>query len=341
MTNIATFFPNPNDATSFYRGAGPFGALRKLDETINCQFISEVNWSALKFVDIMFLQRPWTPTYRRLAQVAKRNSIPLWIDFDDDLFNVPSWNPAHIHYSPQENQDSIRLILSLADVVTVTTPKLKELYAPYNDNIIVIPNAWDDYMFPWIKKETKEFNKLITWRGSNTHRKDLNLASAAAITLNKKYDFTWMFLGDSPWFADFMKPELLKLVPSMDIIDYFHFIKDVKPGIFIVPLKQCEFNESKSAIAFYEATYAGAITLAPTMSEWRLPGIINYEEKDGKSDFGEVLENLMQGQFDFWYLYEKAFEHIKNNFLLSNVNTQRIKIINDLIFNNLIGERNA
>jgi glycosyltransferase involved in cell wall biosynthesis len=331
MINIATFFPSPTDATSFYRGAGPLGHLRKMNRDINCYNVNEVNWAALKFMDIMFLQRPWTQTYKQLAEVAKKFGVPIWCDFDDDLLNVPTWNPAYKVFSKPEAQDAIKACLSMADVITVSTAKLKELYSSFNQNIIVIPNAFDDEVFEFSRKENSAFKQLIMWRGSPTHRQDLNLMSAGALSLSKKYKFSWMFLGDNPWFVDFMPKDLVQVIPAQDIIDYFGFIKKMSPGIFIVPLQKNEFNKSKSNCAYLEATYAGAVVLAPDLWEWRVPGVIHYkEDATGKSNLHEKLEEMMTGKIDFMAHWEQAYKHIKDNLLLSNVNMKRQSIVEGL-----------
>lgn len=328
MINIAAFYPCATDATSFYRGAGPFSMLRKLDPFIQVASYADVNWSVLRNCDLMFLQRPSTPTYRELAKTAKKNGLPLWVDYDDDLFNIPEWNPAYEIFKKPENQDTVLTALTLADIVTVSTPKLKEIYAPHNKNIVVIPNAFDDYVFSFSRKENMNFNKIVMWRGSKSHRKDLHSAKMPMIKLSHKWDFTWLFLGDEPRFIDDMNEKHTRTIGPMDIMGYFPFIKQVKPGIFIVPLENNVFNLSKSAIAAYEAVYAGAVVLAPDMPEWKIPGVINYQDCE---DFEKKLDAMMQGEVNLWEQYDRSYEHIKEHFLLSKINKQRLEIVKQLL----------
>ena len=89
MKNLAVLCPSNTDATSFYRGIGPLAEIRRERFNLALTFINDVNWSTLKLCDAAFLQRPFTSNHLKIAELVKRNQLPLWIDFDDDLFSVP------------------------------------------------------------------------------------------------------------------------------------------------------------------------------------------------------------------------------------------------------------
>jgi len=275
--------------------------------------------------DILFIERPVSQDYVIAAQAAKDFNVKLWIDFDDDLFSVPSWNPAHSFFSSKETKESIKKCLKIADIVTVATPKIKEVYENYTDNIIVVENAFNDYNFDF--KNIKTNSNKIYWRGSQTHRKDIidHSQSIVKASLENK-DWEWNFIGNNLWFiTEYIKN--CKEYQEMELIKYFKLIKQLGPQIYIVPLRFCNFNLSKSNCGWLEATYAGATTIAPDIQEFRRPGIVNYKDTD---DFYVKLCEMMNDKKELKRLHLESFEYIKDNLLLSKINNKRLSIIESI-----------
>lgn len=157
----------PNGACSYYRSNGVFPKI----ENINTAMIADVNWQSLSDTHIVVMERPSDINYYNAANMIKDFGVKLWVDFDDNFFCLPKWNQAKAHYDNDQNKGAIIKSLQLADVVTVTTQNLKNAYMKYNDNIKVIPNAFNDYNFKFEKKTDQK--KIIMWRGSATHQGDL------------------------------------------------------------------------------------------------------------------------------------------------------------------------
>jgi hypothetical protein len=158
---------------------------------------------------------------------------------------------------------------------------------------------------------------------------DLHLAAEACIDAAKEFPkVTWMFLGDAPWFADCMPDYAVRVAPSLDPMEYFQFIKQIKPTLSIVPLDDCVFNRSKSNCAWIEASWAGAATLAPAWPEWAKPGITNYQNKD---DFGAKLRCLLRENVQVHAARARtSWEHVEANLSLSKINERRLKIMEGL-----------
>ena len=309
----------PYGACSFYRS---FGVLPKLKvETIG---INDVSWQALMDTEILYFERPDNPAFLQAGQIAKDMNIKLWVDFDDNLFCVPNYNP-HAHYYNRAAQSNIIKNIQQADIVTVTTPALAEEFSTFYDKkIIVIPNAHNDYNFPL--KHNLSNKNIILWRGSATHRKDLLTYSRQIWDIAASSKWNWEFIGKELWYlTDGI--ERKNITPELNIPQYFKTIKNMQPAVYIVPLVKNKFNTAKSNCGWLEATFAGAVTLAPNMPEWQRPGITTYRNPE---DFGKKLEMLMA---DFELRkenYEKSFNYIKQNLLLSQINKQRQQIINNL-----------
>lgn len=324
---IHCLIPNPSDATAFYRSTG---ILSKLKHHIDCDFSFEnnVSWSTLAWNDILFCQRPWGKPFYSACVIAKNNNVPLWMDFDDYLLEVPEWNPAHKFFSSKQDKDYFVEMLKMANAITVTTEKLKSLFIKHNPNIFVIPNAFNDYMFKFESCFSK--NKKINWRGSSTHIEDLrSIILKIRDFQNKDESKEWVLsmIGEDPLkFKSLIK---FKHYPSVDPIEYFLLIKELNPAIQLVPLVVNDFNDSKSNIAWIEAIYSGAVTIAPKgLKEFNRPGVFLYEDED---DFLNILVSCLSSGDFLKETYDKGFEFIKENLMLSKINESRKKLIEALM----------
>lgn len=332
--NVLVNCPNPKDATSLYRGMGPLCELQRKNPEISLiTFVNEYSWMIFSMADVFFLQRPYASSHLEMVQMAKDNKVPVWVDYDDDLFTVPVSNPAYRVYANEEVRRTVARIISMADYVTVSTNFLKNQLergpAPLNKNIKVVPNALNERIFDYRTRPTGDRKKLIMWRGSTTHHKDLWHHLAPIVdSVNSDSTWTWLFQGDKPWFLFERLGENAIFADSIDPIQYFKQMHAMKPSTMVVPLHDCEFNRSKSNIAWLEAAFFGAMTIGPNWEEWQKPGCINYDSVD---NFAGILKRLRLGEWDPTVESEKAWAYIQENLFLSKVNSLRLQVIEELI----------
>jgi|WetSurMetagenome_2_1015567.scaffolds.fasta_scaffold00534_25 hypothetical protein len=315
-------------ACSYYRGLGVLQKLKHLSNNIKIEYDNNVSWPALNDVEIAFFQRPVYDTQLTALRMAKDMNIKVWVDFDDNLHETPKYNPFYkdlIFYNILRNmEESIRL----ADIVTVSTQTMEKYYKIYNKNIVVIPNAWNDYIYPFEKIEkTVDF---VFWRGSKTHRYDLWEYKDRIFSIAKKHDdWCWSWVGEETWFiSDFIKKCFA--MEEKDIITYFRFISENNFAINLILLKFNKFNEAKSNCSWLEGTYFGGATIAPNMPEFNMPGITLYNQNNYDS-LEYQIDKLMNNSTFRKENYEKSYEYIKENLLLSTVNKKRIEIVKSLM----------
>lgn len=329
--NIAAVVPLHTDATSWYRGCGPLASLRKHNKNISIQYLSQYNWAYVKHCDVFFMQRPFKDEHVQIFKMIKDNNRKVWLDYDDDLFSVGTDNPTAKTYNRSDIQRNVEYMLKNADRVSVSTSHLKQCYSKYNDKIKVINNALDDDLL--IHRNKKPRNNLVMWRGSPTHHRDvLSVAAAIESTSQLKKDWVFEFIGDNLWFlTDKMPHERTIVSDGLDIIDYHRHGVNVAPSIMMVPLENNLFNRSKSNIAWIEASFFGAATLCPGMSEmheWQVPGAVGYLDQN---DFFEKLNAMMAADPRMnESLAQKSFEYICDKLLLSKVNHERMEIVESL-----------
>jgi len=325
---IHCLIPNPPDATSLYRASGP---LSKLKHHIDCEFNfnTNVSWDSLAWSDILFAQRPWGKAFHKACQIAVNNDVPIWIDYDDYFLDVPHYNPHRKNFANFHDQKQMIEMIEMATVITVTTEKLKEKFSQHNENVFIVPNAFDDYMFNFEYKPSK--NKVVNWRGSATHSEDLKSVIAGIRNLqDSRLYLDWMFnfIGKD---VDVLKNQRIyfKQQSPLDPIEYFHYIQDLNPSIQLVPLIDNEFNHAKSNIGWLEGIYSGAVCIAPkVLKEFNRPGCLLYEDVD---DFEKILKTCMTDINLLEDFYKEGFEFIQENLLLSKVNKLRKQIVEQLM----------
>jgi len=125
--NLGVACGSAGDATNFYRATGPLGSLRKIANGLMTTQMREVHWAFLKGIDGVFVHRPFTPDHLALCRMVKNYRKPLWIDHDDNLFDIGLDNPVFQEYAKNSVKESIAEMLGLADVVSVSTEFLGEI----------------------------------------------------------------------------------------------------------------------------------------------------------------------------------------------------------------------
>lgn len=333
MIKILVSTPIDYDSTSFYRVWGVLHNLtRKMNGRLQLDNFKTTNytWAQLAGYKILFLHRPYSAQAYQLAGYCKTIGVKIWVDFDDNLFNLPPENRAYDNYD-LEVKKLMRSTLELADIVTVSTQPLKNFFAEalkVTAPIEVVPNALNDDLFKLPTAPNTQVN--YTWRGSETHAADIIDYLQEIYEAMSANNHLWHWLGYRPYMLmrHFMHPKLSYYKPS-DPIPYHTTLQSIAPWLMHVPLTDNALNHSKSNIAWIEATYAGGITLAPAWPEWLRPGVINYTTPE---QYKQHLINLPteQQHANHW---QQSADFINEHLLLSRVNEQRQDIIEKLLSN--------
>lgn len=308
----------PNDAMSWYRSLGPLSQLARhgLREGFTFAQLMPGNpsWANVYACDGIFMQRGHTPEALAWVKVAKSCGLKVWLDYDDDLLNLPPEHPAYHVFVGTRHY--VEQMLVAADVVSVSTPKLKESYDRYNKDIRVIPNAMDDYFVNAVEKPADMYDtKRLAWRGGFSHREDLELARS----LFTREDYRVVYFGHNPPWIRLKHDDMFAW---SDIPLYLLNLVRSAAGTLVVPLKNNLLNQAKSNCSWLEATWFGLATAhvhdGTPLPEFTRPGILSE---------AQLLE---ANQHTLWAAREASLKDIRENYLLSNVNRQRAEIIEQL-----------
>lgn len=321
--NILTYAPVVGDGTSFYRLAGVMPYLKKEYSDIKITDISSnkfIDWYNLVGADILLFQRPFNEQHYAAIKMARNMNIRVVIDYDDDLFNIPQENPVYLNF--ESYKETMKSICTIVDEIWVSTIAIKATVSLYNKNVVVIPNAHNDYLLPLNKK--KEFNletKKVAYRGGTTHEVDVySKVKEWSDIINNNQDFDFYFLGARFLFLESLCGDNYNAMVGMHIIDYFKFFCEINPNIFIYTLNDTQFNKAKSNISWIEATYAGASVIAPEfLPEFaNMPGVITYNKS-----MSTIFNNIKDPIARLRITNDISWKYIVENLLLSQVNNIR------------------
>lgn len=329
MIRVLTLAPAINDGTSFYRLGGVLPYLEKEYSDIHIKDISgkdDLDWSDYASYDVAVFQRPFIKKHLITINMLKLMGVKVIIDYDDDVLHLPIHNPYYQNY--KANEQTIKDIAKAADHIWLSTNGLKETFKEYNDNITVVPNAHNDYLFPVNNKISfNDKTKKVAYRGGTTHEVDVYSQLndwIEIINKNKKTEF--YFMGARFPYLESRCGDNYIIIPGTHILDYFRNFHKLNPNIFIYTLEDTVFNRGKSNISWIEATYAGAAVIAPEfLPEFIRPGISNFS-----GSLKEIFDKVKSDNNVLKLMNDLSWDYIKAKLLLSNVNQQRYNTIAEL-----------
>lgn len=282
------FIQANNFASGYYRVGMIAEWLKKKSSRIEVDYFKQGD-KAENFLyrmgesDIVVFQLQTSDIISESIKVLKAQGIPVVMDMDDDLLNVPEWNPSYFglgrrYISFFENElgekmdvqanfkklDNIKSILRSCSLITVTGKGLRNEYSKFN-KVKVIPNAID----PTVMKESqrsKDGKIRIFWQGSATHVADLNLIKPAVQQITKDHpNVQWVIWGS--FYKDFhdhmdIPKNRVEHHNTVGMEDYYKKLSKMTMDIGICPLLDHPYNHCKSAIKWEEYSMCGIPTVA-------------------------------------------------------------------------------
>lgn len=256
IKNTSMFFTSGDSSGCFlYRTKYPAEMLGK---SFHAGF--PVGHEETKICRVIQLQRATNEFFIENIPKAQSAGQKIIYDIDDNLFEIPSYNPAFRPYN-KKTLDVTRSIIRLCDAVTVSTVPLKDYFLEKRiaKNIYVIPNFM--HSIPKYRDNSSE-KIIIGYHGTNTHCGDFDakLVGALRKVLEKYENVEFVCVGYNP-IPDKNNPKI-RFIPFVPIDDFFDTIYNLKIDIGIAPLRDNIFNRCKSNIKFLEYSACSTATIA-------------------------------------------------------------------------------
>lgn len=309
-------------ATEWYRML-PLVYLKSDQFTINRSTEKEVTFATIEEYDVIIVSRPSNVHGLNLIQLAKDQKKYVICDFDDDCLHLPRTNPMYQTYEDGKKDTIASIVLS--DEVWVATEAIKKSFRLYNKNIHVIPNAWNDTVFPVNMKKPFSFSKIAMWRGGHSHKGDIYKKGVTEYVLsliNGNPNWKWYWMGQK---FDFIEERLEHpnyfYHDGASTVQFYKLMQDYHPTIFYYPLETNIFNRGKSNCSLLESVFSGAAYFGNTeLPEMQKPGVMDFSELSGVLKMSDKkMESLLRIN------HEKSWNYIQEHLLLSKVNEKRLE----------------
>lgn len=229
--------------------------------------------------DTIVVQRCCTQPQYQFLDIARKLEIKIVYDLDDDIWNIPEYNPAHgplTHY-----RQGFAACIGMVDAVTVSTKTLAKVVKKHVPGMLnqrtgkeipvfVCENRIDQRMFVTPKKNEEQ--TIVGWAGSSSHVGDLVLVEDAILAAAKEHPkVRFEYRGCMPQpNSQVPKLETFQQKPWSPVPEFGARMPLWGWSIALCPVTNHEFNNSKSCIKMLEAAYCKI----PCLASWVTP----YEE---------------------------------------------------------------
>lgn len=273
----------------FYRILLPYTILQRRGHAVHISGMFEyvpLTVEPRPMVDVIVVQRPGNPAMRVAMESARTHGIPLVVEIDDLLWNIPSWNPAFNAWrTPKAFADKKRMnnlwvlkeFIRECDALTVSTePLAQEVRARFPDKpVYVLPNclATDDW--PLIDRAARwraEHKVWLGWGGSATHQSDLTELTGVPGQVARSHDWVHLYgfgwePGIQKYLATGFPPERVTIEKWFDVFDLPTPYSRIDIGL--APLYHHSFNDSKSSLKAKEYGASATPTVATDSITYR------------------------------------------------------------------------
>jgi glycosyltransferase involved in cell wall biosynthesis len=248
--------------------------LRHLSHKVECQWAvhnagnrSWIDASPIDWADLILVQRyfPLQETWPVLEGILKSEK-PVVYDIDDILMDIAETHPLYDNF--QRTIPFIRDFLPRADIVTVTTDRLRDQLLEYNPNTVVIPNFINESAIVPTRAPEYSRETTIAFMGTPSHTQDLELIEDVLFKLKEKFTTGVRFI-----FWGCAGTRLEKLGPVLPFEDnYASFLKKLGETHFdigLAPLADTLFNRCKSNIKWLEYSAYGRAGIFSDLDPYR------------------------------------------------------------------------
>lgn len=291
---------------------------------------AEAGLQNVKDCDILFVQRATNEYFLTKIPELQKQGKKVIYDIDDNLWEIPSTNPAFRPYNAPLKKQT-KEIIKLCDALTVSTVELAEYFRinKFNKNIHVIPNM----LHHAPEQRPKRDGKIrIGWWGTNTHAGDWPAKLVFALDkIKDKYDnVELVFMGWNPMRGDKKRYEFHNFQESDVFLDY---LNKIDLDILVAPLIDCEFNRCKSNIKFLEASVCGVASVLSSVAPYKntaedgVTALMVTNEKQWQEKIEMLVENASYRKA----LAENAYTFVNENFTYANAGARQDELYTRLL----------
>jgi glycosyltransferase involved in cell wall biosynthesis len=195
-----------------------------------------------------------------LADAKLRARCALMYDVDDDLFHQPAW----VGHGPglARSIDLVELFIRAADLVTVSTPVLRNVLRAMTPRTLLIRNAVEPMSYSAASGVSPPSGEpRFLFYGADVRRRDYALCQQAVDATTRGHaGARRLWLGSD---SAAVRALVDEAHPSVEAgAPFAAALAGLGPHIGLAPLEWSEFASAKSELHWLEYTMAGAATVA-------------------------------------------------------------------------------
>ena len=262
----------------------------------------------------------------------RKKPLKVILDMDDDVFNIDPYSDAYQAFGAREvkhnNQwlwkhgenidiyenreylKSLESFLMRADIVTVSTERLKETYSKYNKNVIVVPNSIDPK--DWVVPNFKDHEEIrIGWTGGLSHYSDWYEIKGDIERIAKEYPQVKFVIGGVTFDGIFknIDPKQFEYWGWVDATGHGFRVAMMDLDLAIIPLRKSDFNANKSCIKFYEFSSLKIPTICSAVA----PYSDEVPNDSLTSDFYQSIKFYIENRDKAKEMAEKNYQWVMEN----------------------------
>jgi len=310
-------------ATDFYRTVGTYSYL---EHEIKYLDIQNTKWYDIFSCDVIIAKSPNGKLYLDILRDCKRMGKKIIIDHDDNLHKTERVNPSHKALSSEASKKTVEECLSLANFVSYSTSALQDYYKEFHEcPSLVIPNAWNPMLQPFMAVPKIEDKVRVLWRGSMHHLDDIATIKDEINTMADSNNFEVAMLGIQDFLMGHLFPKVHVKEWTNNLFSYFELLNNSQCHYGVFPLLKNDFNLAKSNIFAIEMLAAGGVVIAPIgIPEYNIPGVLKYDK------FIDVLRIMKDRTFDRENIVKEGRQYLNDVLRIDKVNKLREQILNNL-----------
>lgn len=256
---------------------------------------------------------PGNTTRAVICRTMQGEGLRLVVESDDNYlchppFRISTWR-ERFDGTDSHSYEVFSKICGFADALTVSTPRLADIYRHLNPRIAVCRNTIDPHDWPAGEPPHQADGTLrIGWAASDSHVYDAPMIRDALEWASRQPDVEVVIFG--------IKPELLRwrfpyrhMPFRNNPIDYFQSLNLL--DVMLCPLQAGEWQDCKSDVKALEAGMAGAAVVTSRTEPYRdwwdgtAPGI-------GVGDHGwrQVVKHLVRNRGEVADMAREARRHV-------------------------------
>lgn len=287
--------------------------------------------------ELVILDRTWRPDLtlemaESLVESVRRSGAAFLYHLDDDLRHpAVAWR-----FTPAQ-REAVQFFLHEAAAVLVSTPVLAERFAPFNDQILVVPNALDERLLvnrfhcglPHGRDPFGSRPFVLGYMGTHTHDADLRLILPALQAVSARISVplelhliggvgeaeTWRQLRALPFRVRQIEP------PTAEYPHFMLWFTGTRHwDLALAPLLDTPFNRGKSDVKFldYSALGAAGIYSQGTVYESVIHGVDGWLAANEIDVWTEALHTLIGDPRLRLELASAAHRHLVQGRILSH-----------------------